>query len=212
MQTEIEVMRVLRVPPLGKLVVQIGNRRHEKLEELPAGAMQQRVMAAIGELIVFAGGYQALVDAGLAPAISSITADAAANAAANAGSMADALLAERQAAFLNSLEQKKEETGTPTLPPTPHPRRFPLLGRTAPPPPPTATTPAMDIAAQINTILQRHLEATPQLAGRRVRLVSGAAGTLQIDVDGRYYENPGQIPDRDVQALIKRALHEWDKK
>lgn len=199
MQTEIEVMRVLRVPPLGKLVVQVGNRRHEKLEELPAGAAQQRIMAAIGELITFAGGYQALVDAGLAPAL----------ATESAGSMADALLAERQAAFLNSLEQKKEESLSP--PPPPSPRRLPLLGRT-PPPPPTAATPVMDIAAQINAILQRHLESTPQLAGRRVRLVSGATGTLQIDVDGRHYENPGQIPDGDIQALIKRALHEWDKK
>ena len=203
MQTEIEVMRVLRVPPLGKLVVQIGNKRYEKLEELPAGAIPQRVLAAIGELIAFAGGYHALVDAGLAPAISS---------GASAGSAVDSLLNERQAAFLNSLEQKKEESGTPTLPPAPNRHRFPLLGRTTPPPPPAAVTPIVDITAQINAILQRHLETTPQLAGRRVRLVSGTTGALQIDVDGRYYENPGQIPDSDVQALIKKALHDWDKK
>ncbi len=202
MQTEIEVMHVLRVPPLGKLVVQVGNQRYTKLEELPAGAVQQRVMAAIGELIAFAGGYQALVDAGLAPAI-----DFAAD-----GSMADALLAERQAAFLNTLEQKKEETAAPAPPPAANPRRLSLLGRAAPPAPPATVTPTMDIAAQINAILQRHLETTPQLTGRRVRLVSGTTGTLQIDVDGRYYENPGQIPDSDVQALIKRALHEWDKR
>lgn len=202
MQTEIEVMRVLRVPPLGKLVVQVGNQRYTRLEELPAGAVQQRVMAAIGELITFAGGYQALVDAGLAPAI-----DFAAD-----GSMADALLAERQVAFLNALEKKKEETAAPAPPPAANPRRLSLLGRAAPPTPPATATPTMDIAAQINAILQRHLETTPQLAGRRVRLVSGATGTLQIDVDGRYYENPGQIPDSDVQTLIKRALHEWDKR
>lgn len=202
MQTEIEVMHVLRVPPLGKLVVQVGNQRYTKLEELPAGAVQQRVMAAIGELIAFAGGYQALVDAGLAPAIG-FAAD---------GNMADALLAERQAAFLNTLEQKKEETAAPAPPPAANPRRLSLLGRAAPPAPPATVTPTMDIAAQINAILQRHLETTPQLTGRRVRLVSGTTGTLQIDVDGRYYENPGQIPDSDVQALINRALHEWDKR
>lgn len=202
MQTEIEVMRILRVPPLGKLVVQVGNQRYTRLEELPAGAVQQRVMAAIGELIAFAGGYQALVDAGLAPAIG-FAAD---------GSMAEALLVERQAAFLNTLEQKKEETAAPAPPPAANPRRLSLLGRAAPPAPPATATPTMDIAAQINAILQRHLETTPQLTGRRVRLVSGVTGTLQIDVDGRYYENPGQIPDSDVQALIKRALHEWDKR
>lgn len=189
---EIEVMSVLRLLPLGKLVVQAGNRRYEKLDELPQGALRQRVLAAIGELVAFAGGYETLVEAGLAPALI-----AAENKQA---------LQHRQEAFLNALAQRPDQKAPP---PTTLARRLSPASHI---PPPDAAPPPTDIAAQINAILHRHLEAEPELAGRRVRLVGGASATLKIEVDGHFYDSPSEIPDVAVQALIKKALRDWDRK
>ena len=69
MQNEVEIMRVLRVPPMGKLVVSFNGQRYESIAELSEENVRQLMQAAIGELITFAGGYQTLVDAGVAPSL-----------------------------------------------------------------------------------------------------------------------------------------------
>ncbi|MGH2536433.1 MAG: hypothetical protein ACRDHL_03475, partial [Candidatus Promineifilaceae bacterium] len=67
MEPEVEIMRVVRVPPMGQLRVAIGDTRHEQLESIADPGERQRALAAIAELVVFAGGYDKLVQAGLAP-------------------------------------------------------------------------------------------------------------------------------------------------
>ncbi|MEM7115639.1 MAG: hypothetical protein AAF614_24570 [Chloroflexota bacterium] len=67
MRDEIEVMRVLRLPPMGKLAVEAKNQRYDTLADVPDKKMQQLIKTAVGELVAFAGGYQTLVDAGVAP-------------------------------------------------------------------------------------------------------------------------------------------------
>lgn len=67
MRKEVEIMRVLRQPPLGRLAVEVNQKRVEHLSEVPEKTIQHLLLAAIGELIDFAGGYQVLVDAGVAP-------------------------------------------------------------------------------------------------------------------------------------------------
>lgn len=196
MANEIEIMRVLRLLPLGKLVVQVGNKRYERLADLPSGPDRQRALAAIGELIVFAGGYQNLVDDGVAPPLVPPTATSR---------PITGPLNEQQQAFLGSLKQEPAPLPANTA------ARRPLMQRTKSP---TATPPQppsqMDIAAQVNDILQRHLGRHPHLANRQVRLIVGPAG-LRIDVDGTLYDNPNKIPDQEVQGLIKTALREWDR-
>ena len=66
MKQELEIMRVLRVPPNGQLVVETRENRYEKITDLKNPKNRQLLLAAVGDLITFAGGYQALVDAGLA--------------------------------------------------------------------------------------------------------------------------------------------------
>ncbi|MCZ7666008.1 MAG: hypothetical protein M5U34_01560 [Chloroflexi bacterium] len=57
MRKEIEMMRILRVPPLAKLVVEANEERYESLSDVANPQVQQRLLAAIGELIAFSGGY-----------------------------------------------------------------------------------------------------------------------------------------------------------
>lgn len=72
MKKEIEIMRVLRQPPLGKLTVEVNQKRVEQLSEVPEKTIRHLLLAAIGELIDFAGGYQVLVDAGVARPLTAV--------------------------------------------------------------------------------------------------------------------------------------------
>ncbi len=207
MNVEIAIMRVIRVPPMSRLNVEVGSRRYEALAEVEEPEARERLMAAIGELIVFAGGYQRLVDAGYAPPVVAPATQAEARGE-------DEPLTPEQAAFLASLKQ----TGDLLAGDGP-PRVSILPGRSRRPVPPPELDPEADdpaspepqsIAAQIDAILQQRLAEDPALSGRRVELRQAATGGLIILVDDHQYARPGQIPDPAVQLLIKKALKEWE--
>ncbi|MCK5922381.1 MAG: hypothetical protein KAG66_15655 [Methylococcales bacterium] len=191
MQNKSEVMRVVRIPPRGQLVVQVGQERYQDIAGISNAATRQRVLVAIGELVSFVGGYSVLVDAGFAPPI----------AASNDTVMAapTTSLAEQQEAFLQSLSgQGSGGTSNISL---------------APPPPPKTTNDAntLNIASQINVIIKRHLASNQKLSDRRVELHSKGSNGLLIEVDGKFHDSPNEIEDKEVRFLIKMALREWDK-
>ena len=197
MQNEIEIMRVLRVPPMGKLVISFNNQRYASIDEISEANVRQLFKTAIGELITFAGGYQKLVEAGVAPPLSA--------AQPAAGSQ----LREKEEAeqFINRLEREKEElkSAGPKPPPTllANMRRRPATSQ-------TSANKMLSLVEQVDAILQRHLLADPELAGRKIHLVQDANGGLIIDVDGKRYERPRDIENPQIQMMIKRALKEWE--
>ncbi len=197
MQNEIEIMRVLRVPPMGKLVISFNNQRYASIDEIAEANVRQLMKTAIGELITFAGGYQQLVEAGVAPPL------AAPQSAARSVSSEN----EEAEKFINKLEREKEElkSAGPKPPPS-------LLANMRRRP---ATTEAsankmLSLVEQVDAILQRHLLADPELAGRKIHLVQDANGGLIIDVDGKRYERPRDVENPQIQIMIKRALKEWE--
>jgi hypothetical protein len=197
MDKELLVMKVWRVPPMGKLEVEVNGRRIQTLEQAGHPAVQQRLQTAIGELISFAGGYQELVNQGFAPSLK-LSSDAATTQPSS----------RVEAEFLKSLEnQFDDEQG-----------KRPNAGRTkeasvpAPSAPNEAETPLMSLADEIDAILQKHVRAHPRMAGRSIHLHPAPTGGLQIEVDGIYYKRPGEIPDKTVQLLIKNALLEWESR
>ncbi len=192
MENEVEVMRVIRVPPRGKLVVQVGGERFEQLTEVNNEAVGRRLMAAIGELVVFANGYQTLVSAGVAPPIST--------GSESPDGFAESL-EERQAAFLASLEKQRQHD----------------LLATATKPVVEAEDGEVDseplsIVEQINPLLQKYVAADPDLKGRNINLENESTGGLLIKVDGRLYERPEQIEDVNVRKALADALREWDSR
>lgn len=198
MDNEIEVMRVIRVPPRGRLVVAVGERRYDKLSDVPAAEIKHRLLAAIGELIVFADGYNTLVEAGVAPPLA---------APGGAGKPVSPSIEQRQAEFIASLERQREALrATVSLPSSRETHIASAASLT--PPEPARTT--VTIVEQIDAILQRHLASDPKMEGRSIHLEQSPAGGLQIKVDSDYYQRPAEIKDRDVQLLIKMALKEWE--
>lgn len=195
MANEIEIMHVLRVAPLGKLVVQVGENRYEQIADITDAKTRQLLQAAIGELISFAGGYQTLVDAGFAPPL---------------GLPTPPPPEQQQEAFLQQLEKERdklranaEQSGPPPLP------TDSSLEET--PPAREAIDRSLPIVEQIDQILQNLVTAVPEMAGRSIHLEDHPDGGLQIRLDGKIYSHPNKLPEPAMQSLIKQALREWEK-
>jgi hypothetical protein len=215
MKQELEMMRVLRVPPLGKLVIEVNEERFANLAEVSNPKMRHRLLAAIGELVDFSGGYEVLEDAGIVPQLTPTAPPQTeeANEPISTGQL------RQQEEFLATLEKQVE--AEKSKPPkkglagailTSSKEAAPMLEisesgevkSTAIPPK------QLSIAEQINLILQKHIAAQPEMANRGIRLEQGPAGALQILVDGNYYEKPGDIEDAAVREMIKTAVKEWN--
>ena len=67
------------------------------------------------------------------------------------------------------------------------------------------------MVGQIDAILQTQLANSP-LANRGIRLVEAPGGTV-IVMDGlKKYGGVGEVPEPQVQAVIRSAIAEWEKK
>ncbi len=86
----------------------------------------------------------------------------------------------------------------PTVPP-------PDNGKDEPPPPPGS------IVAQIDTVLQARLVGTP-LADRGIRLQESLEGGVIVWVGVSKFESIEDVPDEQVQGVIRKAIAEWENK
>lgn len=68
----------------------------------------------------------------------------------------------------------------------------------------------VSMVAQIDAILQARLTSTP-LAGRGIRLQESPEGGVIVQVGVNKYQALDEIPDPEVQAVIRAAISEWEK-
>lgn len=211
MKNEIEIMRVLRIPPLGKLVVDANEERYAALADVTNPKIRQRLLAAIGELVDFCGGYKVLEDAGVVPQLMP--------PAPKQAEESELSLSQQQEEFLAQLEQQvAAEKNKPTKKggmfststSTKDAQPLVEITETGDVKPSAAAPKQLSIAEQINLILQRHIEATPEMMNRGIRLEQSPTGGLQILADGKQYEKPADIEDSAVQGIIKTAVKEWN--
>ena len=222
MQNEVEVMRVIREPPMGSLIVHAGGRRLKHLSSAENEQMRHRLLAAIGELVTFAGGYDALVEAGVAPPLG----PREINVAGTTQPAEDELTAQ-QAAFLDQLERELKSgvppegllTGSVPDSVAINAAKFEAGvddGREVSTKPgaeqPASGQPGVNLVGEIDSILQKHVIANARLAHRSIHLRQPPGGLLQIVVDDRVYEHPNDIEDDDVRQILKQALKEWESR
>lgn len=202
MRDEIEVMRVVRVPPMGKLVVQAGNERLESLLETKNEKIKHRLLAAIGELVAFSGGYQVLVDAGVAPPLAAEPAPPEATI--------EETLNQEQAAFLDQLERELKANSTAGVVVDANQLGDVEVENLVSEPEPAE--PQLNLVAEIDAILQKHVDANPDLARHSIHLEQPPGDLLRIRVDGKQYEHPNDIEDGNVRQALKQALKEWESR
>jgi hypothetical protein len=76
---------------------------------------------------------------------------------------------------------------------------------------PSPIMPEMSIVAQIDAILQVRLAATP-LESLGVRLAESPKGDVIVVVGHDRFGSVGDVPDPAVQAAIRSAISEWERK
>lgn len=197
MRREMEMMRILRVPPMGKMVVEIQKHRFQSLAELEGDEKAIRIInTAIGELVSFAGGYQALVDAGVAPALTP----------APAPVKEDVTLTEQQAQFLAQLEAEQAALRVGAVAET-------AVSTPVAPVLPKESAPAVSrksVVEQIDEILQGIVAQTKEFNGRSLHITQNPAGGVSINVDGTQYPNPDAVEDILAKGLVKKAIKQWE--
>lgn len=70
--------------------------------------------------------------------------------------------------------------------------------------------PTIDFAYEINGILDELLAQSPAGQGHTVRL-QNVPGGITFFVDGTIYDEITNIPNADIQQLIRQATHEWER-
>jgi len=64
-------------------------------------------------------------------------------------------------------------------------------------------------ADEIDQLVQDRLAQRPEFGGQQVRLATGDDGGIRFHVGGRAFAAVDEIPDPDLQALIRDAIREW---
>jgi hypothetical protein len=81
---------------------------------------------------------------------------------------------------------------------------------TAVPTPADPSTPT-SMVAQIDSILQARLQGTA-LASRGIRLAEALDGGVLVFVGQQSYPGVSDVPDAEVQAVIRAAISDWEKR
>jgi hypothetical protein len=70
---------------------------------------------------------------------------------------------------------------------------------------------SVSIVAMIDDVLQAKIPGTP-FSGKGIRLEEGSFGEVVVYVDKTRYPSVDAVPDPEIQALIKSAIVDWEKR
>ncbi len=77
---------------------------------------------------------------------------------------------------------------------------------------PPQLMPQIDLANEIGEILEEIQRTRPSLEKRTVRLQNAPDGGVLFVIDGKTYTKVSEISDLEIQALIRDATREWEKR
>jgi len=205
-----EVLRVLRDNLTGRLIVEIAGRRYERVSDIRDPDIGRGFVTTIKDLQKFMAGTQ--------------------SPATSLPSIPEPQRPPEPPATTSSQPPAATFSQPPTAPsgqpPAPTPARKTLSDL------PPIQKPSMNpfkqakvlkdmekelgpapksIPEQIDEILQERLARTPH-RGRGCRVYLSPKGGVVFELDGKTYEGVGDVPDPEVQAIIRSAVAEWEKK
>lgn len=217
-----EVLRVLRHPLTGRLIVEIAGRRYQSLAEVDDPEAAQGLHVTLRDLQRFVGVEPAAPEAGpaLMPAWPAAPAPAPPPAAPPLSTPTPADIAPPAVVLppaeaptpaelppLNPLPPpaKPAASGTLRVPSMNPFRQIQILRElgSLEPAPPSA------IAEQIDDVLQQLISGTP-FATRELKVQTGPQGGVIFAVDGASFTDLAAIPDAAAQAVFREAIRQWE--
>jgi len=213
----VELLRLLRDSRTGQLIVEIGGQRYAKLADITSKEIGQYVLKLAAHLLAFTNGV-IMTEAGMKsvpvskvgdlpePIVDTPAPPPAVKASPPPAEPQPAPAKappEVEQAFLASLRSSSQ--------PQPPPARGGLLGlgRT---PQPAPTLPPLNLAEEINDIVQARLRYSPLADAHHVEISSDLHGGIRFKVDGQYYGSLDDIPDSAIKDLIKASIKEWERR
>jgi hypothetical protein len=184
----------LRRSPGATWEVYVKGERYPTLEAVPDPDVQVEVVAALKALATFARDYIQHQKVG-----------------ATKGAPSKA----RTSSPAKSPAQPRAAAGAPVrrgpspAPEVPSLRESQARASTAPG---ATLLPTIDFAQEIGEIVDELLAQTPALQSHSVRLLNSPQGGLNFAVDGVIYHEISDIPEPAIQALIRQATKEWERR
>jgi hypothetical protein len=218
-----ELLRLLRHPETGQLIVEVAGQRYTKLAEVTDKKVGQYILRLATHFLAFTNGVIG-TESGvkavfnpkvgktpppLTPVAPSPEREAPPAAPAETGRAGSVPKPppEVEAAFLESL---RSQPSPPASPPRPG-----LLGRSTPPPPASSASssslPGLNLAEEINKIAQSRLMASPLASSTDLEITSDPGGGIRIKVNGVIYTSPNDVPQAEVRELIKASIKQWER-
>ncbi len=71
--------------------------------------------------------------------------------------------------------------------------------------------PQINLAKEIGEIVEELQARIPSLAKTSIRLQNAAGGGVLFIIDGQLYKNLDDIPNLEIQAVIRAATRQWEK-
>ena len=192
----VELLRVWRDLSDGSLIVEIGGQRFESLDDLRSADLERRFLNVVRDLDSLAG-----------------RADAALERAAP--ERATPKRAAPRPAKAPAKPAPAERDETPLSPPSMSPGSMlrqmtrVAMGQA---PDPVEPVPELNIADQIEDLLQARLAKLPDYQGRTIHVRPSIEGGVRIEVDGRYFDGVGDVDDETVRDLLMDVVREWESK
>jgi hypothetical protein len=220
----VELLRLLRDPRSGQLIVEIAGQRYTKLAHITEKKIGQYILELTAHLLAFTNGV-IVTDAGMKsvytpkvgkapmpviapPPISQSPVTTASTLSSTPEKRQPDMPvppppAEVEAAFLASLRSSASQ------PEPQQSKKRGFFGRT--PTQSAPSSPALNLAEEINEIVQARLRSSPLATTTRLDITSEPGGGIRIEVNGQFYASPDDIPDPAIKDLIKASIKEWER-
>lgn len=220
-----ELLRLLRQPDSGQLIVEVAGQQFSKLTDIPDKEIGEYILKLAANLLSFTNGmieteaglksvYNPRLDTAPEPLTPpppvsqkpAITVPPSQPVQPERPPAEASFIPkpppEAQAALLAALQTQT------TQPSTPPPRRG-LLGRTRTSAQPIL--PGLNLAEEINKIVQARLAISPLATTTKIDITGDPGGGIRIKVDGIPYASPDDVPDAEARELIKASIKQWER-
>lgn len=217
-----EVMRVIRDPEAGRILVEVNGQRYTHIREIKDAQVGRRVLWAVADLLRFTGGMAANPQAlkSIPPPEEAATPHPSTEVTAQPR-QSEPLPAPERIPLSTPVQSATAPRLAPPL--TPPPLSEPVqsstnVGKTITSffrrglQPASASIQPVSFIDQIEAILQRRIESLPQPPPFEVHVQGAPDGSLQIEVNRQIYGSPADVPDPYIRQLIQDAVAEWERR